>query len=154
MAKQERDNNRTNDESGERETRCAQPRSKSYQRRPYFQCFAAVVVVGDGKGNIGHGLESSRGIRSHCEGRERCRKEHDQSSCPQRYHSYEARGKFDAGRVLIKPAADGTGVIAGGAMRAVLEMAAGCFGEVTRLLQSAQRCESNHRCTCKSAQYH
>lgn len=86
--------------------------------------FAAIVVVGDGKGKIGHGLGKAREV-SEAIAKAQKDAEKNMIHVPVLNGTipHEAHGKFDAGKVLIKPAAHGTGVIAGGAMRAVLEMA-------------------------------
>lgn len=86
--------------------------------------FAALVVVGDGNGTVGYGLGKARDVS------ESISKAVDNAK-KNLYHfpiykgtiPHEQKGKYGAGKVLIKPAADGTGVIAGGAVRAVLEMA-------------------------------
>jgi small subunit ribosomal protein S5 len=85
--------------------------------------FAAVVVIGDGKGTIGQGLGKAREVS---EAIAKAQKDAEKNLVKVPIINgtipHEAHGKFDSGRVFIKPAAHGTGVIAGGAMRAVLEM--------------------------------
>ena len=86
--------------------------------------FAAIVVVGDGNGRVGHGLGKARDVsESIAKAVDDAKKNLIKVPIHKGTIPHEQKGKYGAGRVLIKPAADGTGVIAGGAMRAVLEIA-------------------------------
>ncbi len=86
--------------------------------------FSAIVVVGDGNGTIGHGLGKARDV-SECIAKavDDAKKNLIKVPVHKGTIPHEQLGKYGGGKVLIKPAADGTGVIAGGAMRAVLEAA-------------------------------
>lgn len=86
--------------------------------------FAAIVVVGDGKGTVGHGLGKARDVsEAISKAVDDAKKNLIKVPILNGTIPHEVKGRYKAGKVLIKPAADGTGVISGGAMRAVLEIA-------------------------------
>ncbi|HSC13759.1 MAG TPA: 30S ribosomal protein S5 [Gammaproteobacteria bacterium] len=86
--------------------------------------FTALTVVGDGNGRVGYGYGKARELPLAIQkAMQSARKHLTTVSLKKDTLQYELRGSHGATRVFMKPASDGTGVIAGGAMRAVLECA-------------------------------
>ncbi|MDT0607950.1 30S ribosomal protein S5 [Croceitalea rosinachiae] len=84
--------------------------------------FSAIVVVGDENGVVGHGLGKSKEVATAiAKAIEDAKKNLVRIPLNKATLPHEQKGKFGGARVFIKPASQGTGVIAGGAVRAVLE---------------------------------
>ena len=102
--------------------------------------FAAVVVVGDGNGTVGHGLGKARDVQETiAKAVDDAKKNLVKFPVLNGTIPHEQKGKYGAGKVLIKPASDGTGLIAGGAMRAVLEI-----GGLQNILAKSQGSSNPH----------
>ncbi|MBW2331816.1 MAG: 30S ribosomal protein S5, partial [Deltaproteobacteria bacterium] len=98
--------------------------------------FSAVVVVGDGNGKLGSGLGKAKEVPVAIrKGIERAKKNMIEIPLVNQTIPHEVMGKYGAGLVLLKPAGEGTGIIAGGAIRAMLE-AAGVQNVLTKCMGS------------------
>ncbi|MBC6993065.1 30S ribosomal protein S5 [Neolewinella lacunae] len=128
--KERRGNNRRDDqqqqqpESDLREKMVALNRVAKVTKGGRTFTFAAIVVVGDGKGKVGQGMGKARDISEAIQkATDNARKSMITVPLHKGTIPHEQLGKYGAGKVLLKPASEGTGVIAGGAMRAVLDIA-------------------------------
>jgi small subunit ribosomal protein S5 len=98
--------------------------------------FSAIVVVGDGQGKVGAGLGKAQEVPEAIrKALEKAKKEMIQVPILQNTIPYAVVGRYGSGKVLLRPAAEGTGVIAGGPVRAVVEVA-GIKNVLTKCLGS------------------
>ena len=98
--------------------------------------FGALVVVGDGAGHVGFGLGKAKEVPEAIrKGIDKAKKALMRVPLNEGSIPFEVTGHFGAGRVMLRPAGDGTGVIAGGGVRAVVE-AAGIHNVLTKCIGS------------------
>ena len=84
--------------------------------------FSALVVVGDGNGSVGYGLGKANQVPDAIrKATDKARKNMSKIALLDRTIPYQITGEFGAGRVMLRPASKGTGIIAGGPVRAIME---------------------------------
>lgn len=99
--------------------------------------FSAIVVVGDGEGKVGVGFGKAKEVPEAIrKGNERAKKAMKKIPLVDGTIPHEVIGKFGAGRILLRPASPGTGVIAGPSVRAIME-AVGVHNVLTKSLRSS-----------------